>query len=1454
MRAAIALLIIIILLAPAALAENNHVWFDTKDGPEAKSVTVYWGETERVPIYIRHNYTFIKKLDVVFAIDISGSMVDDLQQLRTQWNSILSMFSRFSQNDYRIAFVPYSGKQTLRVDESLVTAFLSSQTQVNEITQYVDQLPTSSSVGGGGGCREYTYDALYFIANRDWTTIPRLNCYPVGEACEWRDDALKVVYVVTDAGVEADQYNMLRLLVTNAYVNAGIYLFGITPGDKSACPPTCECKGGGSLCSVNEDCCSDECNGGSCSSPMDPCYDLSHAAPATGGQYYSGFHLSFLEQQLAKAFEDIDYNTFKVTLGHAGALTTIVDGLENCPSGEGKCIDLEVGECKTPEAHPCGKLFYLDVTAPDNTDPQSYSQSINTEIQGTSISESIELTVNVKVPADLTTDMRAVYDEGKTYVFFNVKNTGKSRVTPRFDQFELTCQTVEARLSFPMQLTDLDPGESFLGIGVCTDVFGVDEDVNVELTMSFGDAEQDQMVEEKSLKVTANPDIFSGQATYYPVGQRVDILVSGSGLEYALVRVANKNTDNDEVTPKKRTTMLQNISLSGISPEVMDRSDIIVYAKAGGAISRRRISPGHAYFDVKAPGTALGGLAGWDKGTFWLTSPYEHIMYSNASLPIVINTVMGDTFTLTVNNVTASAPIKSTDETKKFTMKGAKVHASRQNGTYDRRIAIELLLEDAKGTAEISLLGTKSSGLKVTIKYEIKYPYIVDVLPTLAIIPRRSASFSAAITNNQEADAPMELCAWGEKLTVTVDGQAVSDKTCVTAPSMVPGTPKNVNVTVTLDGDEATSLTMVARHPSEISNKRTMTVAIRPASFTESTMSASCKRSESQIKCTMQFTNSGNLPTSYYYGFVADGFTTEIPFAEVTGVKPRDTQVKTVSTEFLPYEITAPQRDIIKGLGKMVFLANLVLKDDNFTKTDVFGDSLDVSSLVGALEGMGEMGLATKVKALKDTPGQAVAASVIEETKAYIDAIKESAAATMKLTTRSSITVLPFIADKPVMVEGKTNVTFREDRTNVPFSLQLDTELEVPERIPAMEGDEVTFTASVTSLAPFAASFDILLTSSDPDHPTVKLLENQRIEPRGTLPLSIPIPAGLSSGEYKLYLKTRPHGTQSYTKSASSLLEISQVRSVDMDVTAVNTSVKGLAGSLPPFVFTITNTGNSEETFTVTAKSATDKVTIDPDKPQIKPGKAKDVTVTLVVPPEQTEDFQVALDVAPRSDTSKTKQLTFDVYVVSPDIRVLDFPTNITEEGTITFVNEGDGEGTVSVQLEGLNAECVILENATITLGPGERGTVKLTNACPDAGDIKVRAEAPGLSDSRDLSLKPKPTPTPEPTPEPTPTPIPEPKSSSKAPIIVLVLLALGSVGLVLSKKKKMKPGAKGATAAGTAAKGTPSAYAQQYPYKSSYMNSKYAAYYRQQQAQGQQTGQPQQQQAMTRQQQMQRR
>ena len=334
-----------------------------------------------------------------------------------------------------------------------------------------------------------------------------------------------------------------------------------------------------------------------------------------------------------------------------------------------------------------------------------------------------------------------------------------------------------------------------------------------------------------------------------------------------------------------------------------------------------------------------------------------------------------------------------------------------------------------------------------------------------------------------------------------------------------------------------------------------------PASVPGFFNAALCKLQDNQLQCTMQFTNLGTLPTSYYYGFVADGFTADMPFSVATDVKAWDTQTKTITAEFLPYEATKAQRDIIQDLGRVAFLANLIIEDENFTKTNLFSDGLDVASLVGSLEEMGKMVLASKVKALKDTPSPRWATAVLDETKAFIDALRKESAASMHLTSRSHITITTFITDRPVLVDGKYNVTFKEQQMSVPISMQLDTELEVPPRL-TMTGEYTIFNANVSSTAPFSASFDIILTSSAPNHATIKLLENQMIEAWGTLPVSIPIPSDMPVGEHKLYLKTRPHGTKSYTKSASCILVVTKEQVMESERVAENDT--GQATPLPP--------------------------------------------------------------------------------------------------------------------------------------------------------------------------------------------------------------------------------------------------------------------------------------------------
>lgn len=495
------------------LAENEY------------NVTLWWNETPSFDIELRTTQEQKNApLDIVFVIDVTGSMKDDLEYIFNAFDHIITMLLEKTES-LRIGIVPY----TDFVQEDKIAPFYQVLTNelglpytdegsgYNAIMTRFEQL--SLGAAGGGDCREDTFHALDYAVNEKWSTT-----YNEGDvdavtgatmpsvAFKWRQKAVKIIYVITDAAVSQEYYPDMER-VAGVAAEKKIFIIGFTPLDNeitSPCPPTCPpciyqgscaakcekdsagndfceslcCSGlphidvttGQTQCPTNSICASGHRYARSRTnnmiagfSPEDtwfPCYDLINVTLRTGGNYYRAFQLSQLEEKMQDAFENVDY--IKVDL----ELSTPISNPLNVELRPHNFAYLEM--CSYSELargsrdkFECRQTRSVYVHVPYGTTPDKYTYKIKS-IADTGEVDTLTLNVDVKIPPEYNITYEA-YDFNETVlIFFNLYNNGLSRtLTINSNETYFTCNDKKAEILWPKQKLELAPGQQINGIIDC---------------------------------------------------------------------------------------------------------------------------------------------------------------------------------------------------------------------------------------------------------------------------------------------------------------------------------------------------------------------------------------------------------------------------------------------------------------------------------------------------------------------------------------------------------------------------------------------------------------------------------------------------------------------------------------------------------------------------------------------------------------------------------------------------------------------------------------------------------------------------------------------------------------------------------------------------------------------------------------------------------------------------
>ncbi len=472
-----------------------------------------WGEEKTFTIHVANNETFQRPIDAVFAIDHTGSMRDDLEEFRNTWAAITEVLKTKSEGNFRVALIPFANQFT----HSFGPPKLPLPFQDFYADEYAADAAIQSGlaaiydrVTGGEECRENSYDAIQYAVREKWASdwgsqLPENR---------WREQSLKLVYVITDAAVFTGMYASMRNLADEAKAKR-IVVFGFTPDPddpkyRSPCPPTCpRCTRSGSTCELlcsfvpnpegddievcESKCCSgnpswlgvytDKCepDGGGSTVCADKtfrpgllmenyqyCYDLINVTDDTGGTYFKSFDKAEMRFKITQAFEEVDFNHFKLKTRKVSGPGDLEISLPSPEQFNVEVCDVLFEWPDEAQDPPCKIRSNLKVKVPDGVLEGEYVYNVTLEAD-TGYTEELQIRVQVRTPvlATITYAATALYD--RVLVFLNLTNTGIHKtLQPVTSMSSISCAGKDAKVFWGPGSDSVPPGESLTAVADCT--------------------------------------------------------------------------------------------------------------------------------------------------------------------------------------------------------------------------------------------------------------------------------------------------------------------------------------------------------------------------------------------------------------------------------------------------------------------------------------------------------------------------------------------------------------------------------------------------------------------------------------------------------------------------------------------------------------------------------------------------------------------------------------------------------------------------------------------------------------------------------------------------------------------------------------------------------------------------------------------------------------------------
>jgi hypothetical protein len=205
---------------------------------------------EEGPYYINPDYVPSENntencnlpLDVAFVLDITGSMSSSISSIKDSLPAIVSAIADKSNDNYRLALIT-ANERSNNVGNDLNTLRVVF-TQNNEADFATALEPVFAS--GGGGYPEPTDTAILDFLNNTAPTFSTV-AGGVSKPGEWRDEADKIMFIITDAtpSNSQDNYNPVTDLpriqtLAQDCADKGIKLYAINTGIGIGQPNTVE--------------------------------------------------------------------------------------------------------------------------------------------------------------------------------------------------------------------------------------------------------------------------------------------------------------------------------------------------------------------------------------------------------------------------------------------------------------------------------------------------------------------------------------------------------------------------------------------------------------------------------------------------------------------------------------------------------------------------------------------------------------------------------------------------------------------------------------------------------------------------------------------------------------------------------------------------------------------------------------------------------------------------------------------------------------------------------------------------------------------------------------------------------------------------------------------------------------------------------------------------------------
>ena len=289
-------------------------------------------------------------------------------------------------------------------------------------------------------------------------------------------------------------------------------------------------------------------------------------------------------------------------------------------------------------------------------------------------------------------------------------------------------------------------------------------------------------------------------------------------------------------------------------------------------------------------------------------------------------------------------------------------------------------------------------------------------------------------------------------------------------------------------------------------------------------------------------------------------------------------------------------------------------------------------------------------------------------------------------------------------------------------------------------GGTVTYDVKVTNLGLKAHVVDISLEGIHASWG--KLNRTQVILAAGAsdnVLVTVSIPEGTTPMSFDINVTGTFDDMSTRTDTLNTITTVNTVQGVEVELN--DTTVTGLPGTTVTVTLNVKNTGNAEETFDFSVDVSEDFVAFSPTTLTLAPGVDANVTVRLTAPndpltPTGIHYINITATSQSNISASDSDLMEFEVdqvYVVSikatPLRHSVDPGTNA--QYNITITNDGNGDDTFVLTLDGARKAWGRLSQTQVNLGQGGEKIIVLTVRVPsnqpvEDGEVIVVATSSG--------------------------------------------------------------------------------------------------------------------------------